>query len=99
MGSMSIRLVFRGPLGLMEQDPLLIQAEQKLIGQAEELVVLVDSSKFANRSSLILCPLDRINTIITDDGIDDRTAAMLEAADITLVVVPVSTAQKEGAAS
>ena len=88
-----------GPLGLMEQDPLLIQAEQKLIGQAEELVVLVDSSKFANRSSLILCPLDRINTIITDDGIDDRTAAMLEAADITLVVVPVSTAQKEGAAS
>ena len=83
----------------MEQDPLLVQAEQKLIGQAEELVVLVDSSKFANRSSLILCPLDRINTIITDDGIDDRTAAMLEAADITLVVVPVSTAQKEGAAS
>lgn len=88
-----------GPLGLMEQDPLLIQAEQKLIGQAEELVVLVDSSKFANRSSLILCPLDRIDTIITDEGIDDRTAAMLEEAEITLIVVPVNTSQKEGAAS
>ena len=46
-----------GPLGLMEADPLLIQAEQKLIGQADELVVLVDSSKFAQRSSLVLCPL------------------------------------------
>jgi DeoR family ulaG and ulaABCDEF operon transcriptional repressor len=80
-----------GPLGLMEQDPLLIQAE--------ELIVLVDSSKFANRSSLILCPLDRIDTIITDEGIDDRTAAMLEAAEITLVVVPVGAAQKEGAVS
>jgi DeoR family ulaG and ulaABCDEF operon transcriptional repressor len=88
-----------GPLGLMEQDPLLIQAEGKLIGQAEELIVLVDSSKFANRSSLILCPLDRIDTIITDEGIDDRTAAMLEAAEITLVVVPVGAAQKEGAVS
>ena len=88
-----------GPLGLMEQDPLLIQAEQKLIGQAEELIVLVDSTKFAKRSSLILCPLDRIDTIITDDGIDDRTAAMLEAAEITLVVVPVGAAQKAGAAS
>ena len=88
-----------GPLGLMEQDPLLIQAETKLIGQAEELVVLVDSSKFANRSSLILCPLNRITTIITDDGIDDRTAAMLEAADVTLIVAPTNTAQKEGAAS
>ena len=58
-----------GPLGLMEADPLLIQAEQKLIGQADELVVLVDSSKFDNRSSLVLCPLDRIDTLITDDGI------------------------------
>ena len=31
-----------GPLGLMEGDPLLIQAEQKLIDQADELVVLVE---------------------------------------------------------
>ncbi len=31
-----------GPLGVMEGDPLLIQAEQKLINQAEELVLLVD---------------------------------------------------------
>ena len=83
----------------MEQDPLLIQAETKLIGQADELIVLVDSTKFANRSSLVLCPLDRIDTIITDEGIDDRTAAMLEAADVTLIVVPAGAAQKEGVAS
>ncbi len=50
-----------GPLGLMEGDPLLIQAEQKLIDQADELVVLVDSSKFRQRSSLILCGLSRIS--------------------------------------
>ena len=83
----------------MEQDPLLIQAEQKLIGQAEELIVLVDSSKFANRSSLVLCPLDRIDTIITDDRLDDRTAAMLDAADVTLIVVPSGAAHKEGVAT
>jgi DeoR family ulaG and ulaABCDEF operon transcriptional repressor len=87
-----------GPLGLMEQDPLLVQAEQKLIGQAEELIVLVDSSKFENRSSLVLCPLDRIDTIITDDRLDDRTAAMLDAADVTLIVVPSGAAHKEGVA-
>ena len=87
-----------GPLGLMEQDPLLVQAEQKLIGQAEELIVLVDSSKFSNRSSLVLCPLERIDTIITDDGIEDRTAAMLESADVTLIVVPSGAAQKDGVA-
>lgn len=88
-----------GPLGLMEQDPLLVQAEQKLIGQADELIVLADSSKFANRSSLVLCALSQIDTIITDEGIDDRTASMLEAADVTLVVVPNSASQKEGVVS
>ncbi|MBF9029464.1 DeoR family transcriptional regulator [Rhodobacterales bacterium HKCCE3408] len=89
-----------GPLGLMEADPLLIQAEQKLIGQADELIVLVDSSKFENRSSLVLCPLSQIDVIVTDDGITDKTAAMLEAADIKLVVAQTGTAeQQEGAAS
>ena len=84
-----------GPLGLMEADPLLIQAEQKLIGQADELVVLVDSSKFRNRSSLILCPLSRIHTVITDDRIEDRAAQMLEAADVRLIVAEAAASDKK----
>lgn len=85
-----------GPLGLMEADPLLIQAEQKLIGQADELVVLVDSSKFDNRSSLVLCPLARIDIVITDDGIPDRAAAMLEAAEIRLIVAQAGATAETG---
>lgn len=86
-----------GPLGLMEADPLLIQAEQKLIGQADELVVLVDSSKFEHRSSLVLCGLDRIDIVITDEGITDKTAAMLEAAEVKLIVAPVEGAEAKEA--
>ncbi|SER39318.1 transcriptional regulator, DeoR family [Faunimonas pinastri] len=78
-----------GPLGIMEGDPLIIQAEQKLINQAEELIVLVDSAKFAQRSSLILCPLERATTIITDSGIDERVVQMVEKAGVQLVVVDV----------
>ncbi|MEL7087407.1 MAG: DeoR/GlpR family DNA-binding transcription regulator, partial [Planctomycetota bacterium] len=88
-----------GPLGLMEADPLLIQAEQKLIGQADELVVLVDSSKFGQRSSLVLCPLERISTVITDDRLSDTAAAMMEAADINLIVAHASGVQQQEAAS
>lgn len=84
-----------GPLGLMENDPLLIQAEQKLIDQADELVVLVDSSKFRQRSSLILCGLSRISTIITDEGIDDREARMLENAGVGLIVAAVDAASQQ----
>ena len=88
-----------GPLGPMEADPLLIQAEQKLIGQADELVLLVDSSKFAQRSSLVLCPLGRIDTVITDEGIPDKAAAMLEAAEITLIVAQSGAGQVEDEAA
>ena len=83
-----------GPLGLMEADPLLIQAEQKLIGQADELIVLADSTKFERRSSLVLCPLNRITTVITDDHITDKAAAMLEAAEVKLIVTQSGGAQK-----
>jgi DeoR family ulaG and ulaABCDEF operon transcriptional repressor len=88
-----------GTLGLMEADPLLIQAEQKLINQADELVVLVDASKFARRSSLILCGLDRIATVVTDDRVDDAAAAMLEAAGVRLVVAERRRVRHEEAAS
>jgi DeoR family transcriptional regulator, ulaG and ulaABCDEF operon transcriptional repressor len=81
-----------GPLGLMEGDPLLIQAEQKLINQADELVVLIDSSKFRQRSSLILCGLDRISTVITDEGVTDSEERMLENAGVKLIVAGASAA-------
>ncbi|MBR7518795.1 DeoR/GlpR transcriptional regulator, partial [Mycobacterium tuberculosis] len=74
-----------GPFGAMESDPLIIQGEQKLINQADELVLLVDSSKFERRSSLILCPLQRVATIITDDGIADADRKMVEDAGVELI--------------
>ncbi|MDT1061965.1 DeoR/GlpR family DNA-binding transcription regulator [Paracoccus sp. CPCC 101403] len=86
-----------GPLGLMEGDPLLVQAEQKLIDQADELVVLADSSKFNQRSSLLLCPLSRIHTVITDDRIEDRAAQMLEAAEVRLIVAQATADRKKRA--
>lgn len=85
-------------LGLMETDPLLVQAEQKLINQADELVVLVDSSKFASRSSLILCGLDRVSTVITDNGVTDDTRMMLNDAGVTVVVANGSQDRQTSAA-
>ena len=82
-----------GPLGVMEADPLVIQAEHKLIGQADEVVLLVDSSKFENRSSLVLCPLERIDVLITDEGISEEASAMIEAAGIKLIVARGSAAK------
>ncbi|WP_119304082.1 DeoR/GlpR family DNA-binding transcription regulator [Dongia deserti] len=84
------------PLGIMESDALIVQSEQRLMRQAEELVLLVDSSKFKNRSSLIICPLERAATIITDEGISDDARRMVEDAGIGLIVVaPESASERE----
>jgi DeoR family ulaG and ulaABCDEF operon transcriptional repressor len=73
--------------GLMESDPLLIQAETHLIAQAEELVVLADSSKFARTSGLLLCGLERVSCVITDSGAPEQSVRLLEQRGVSVVIV------------
>lgn len=75
-------------LGLLEVDPLLVRAEQMLVKQCDELIVLVDSSKFESwRAGLIVCPLARVSTLITDQGVSATTLAMLRAQGVEVIVV------------
>jgi DeoR family transcriptional regulator, ulaG and ulaABCDEF operon transcriptional repressor len=82
MGAASI-----GPAGLMQADVVLVAAERRLIERADEMIILVDSSKFDGPSGNVVCGLEEIDTIITDDRVSDRTADMLERAGVALVVV------------
>ncbi|MCJ8323983.1 MAG: DeoR/GlpR transcriptional regulator [Rhizobiales bacterium] len=75
--------------GIMEADPLIVQAEEKLINQADELIMLLDSSKFAKRSSLVVCALSKISKVITDSDISAEAVEMIQEAGIELIIVPV----------
>jgi len=81
-----------GPLGVIEGDPLLARAESKLLKRADKLVVLADSSKFVSRGSLVVCPLSRISTLITDTSAPPSALDMLREAgvEVRLVEVDVS---------
>ncbi|SFV18057.1 DeoR/GlpR family DNA-binding transcription regulator [Pseudoduganella namucuonensis] len=74
-------------LGLMETDPLLLQAEKRLIGQAEDLIVLADSSKFTRKAGLILCGLNRVSCLITDTHASDSVVQLLEQSGVRVVTV------------
>lgn len=76
-----------GPQGAMQADPVLVAAERRLIDRAEEVILLVDSSKFRSQSGTIVCGLDEIDTVITDSGIAPAAAAALRDAGVKLVVV------------
>ena len=75
-----------GDFGVMESDPLLIRAEQKLRKQSEKLVILADSSKIGARSNFIFCPLEDVDILITDEKADDKAIAQLERAGIEVII-------------
>ncbi len=78
-----------GPHGIIEGDPLIARAEAKLLRRADRLVVLADSSKFQVQGSLVVCPLTRVHTLITDSGAPEQGLQMLKDAGVeTLVVEP-----------
>jgi DeoR family ulaG and ulaABCDEF operon transcriptional repressor len=57
-----------GRPGVMQADVVLVAAERRLIDRAEQVILLVDSSKFTTRSGTIVCELGE-DTLITDAGI------------------------------
>lgn len=75
-----------GPAGLMQADVILVAAERRLIERADEIIVLVDSSKFSGPSGNVVCSLDEIDVVVTDSAIDPHHVAMMEAAGIRVVV-------------
>jgi DeoR family transcriptional regulator, ulaG and ulaABCDEF operon transcriptional repressor len=75
-----------GPQGVMQADVVLVAAERRLIDRAEQVVLLVDSSKFASSSGTIVCALDEVDIVVTDAGIDAEMRRVLERAGVDLIV-------------
>jgi DeoR family ulaG and ulaABCDEF operon transcriptional repressor len=72
--------------GLMQTDPLLVQNEKNLIGRAERVIVLADSSKFGARASLSVCSLAQISTVVTDEGLTAASRKMLEDEGVEVII-------------
>lgn len=73
--------------GLLESHPLMVRSIQELSTNADQIVVLADSRKFSIHARNVALPLSRVGTLITDDGIADQHAKMLESAGVALHVV------------
>jgi DeoR family ulaG and ulaABCDEF operon transcriptional repressor len=76
-----------GDFGVMESDPLLIRAEQKLAKQADQLVILADSSKLGKRSNFIFESLDNVDILITDSGASEQMLALFERHGVQVIIV------------
>lgn len=75
-----------GPQGLMQADIVLVAAERRLIDKADEIIVLADASKFEAPSGNVVCALNELDVVVTDDRISDKSTQMLERAGVRVVV-------------
>lgn len=64
-----------------------MQVKKAILGAADKIYVMLDSTKFSDGYIMTVCPLSRITKIITDDGISPgyRNLAMDKRVDIDIV--------------
>ena len=80
--------------GMMEADPLIVQSHTRLLRRTEKLIVMADSSKLLQRSSMIVASLEQISTLITDDGASDESLSVFRNAGIE-VITATATSQDQ----
>jgi len=74
-----------GEQGLLQADVVLVAAERRLIDRADQLIVLVDSSKFDAPSGNVVCGLDAIDTVVTDTDLAPEHRRMLRRAGVEVI--------------
>ena len=80
--------------GLMEADPLIVQSQTRLMRRSEQLVVMADSRKLRQRSSIVVAGLDRVTALITDDGATDADLEPFRAAGVKVIRAMVDAADR-----
>ena len=73
---------------LYNQNLLLVQSERKMMEQAQEVVLLVDSTKFGQQALARLGDLSEVDTVVTDAAIASEHRKTIQSAGCQLIVAP-----------
>jgi DeoR family transcriptional regulator, fructose operon transcriptional repressor len=89
--TMHTRTLFFSVAGIHEgslynQNLLLVQSELKMMAHAQQVVLLVDSGKFAQQALSRLCSLDEVDVVVTDSDITTDDRKQIRAAGCELIV-------------
>lgn len=60
---------------------------QRIISSAQKTVILCDSTKFSNKAFMLVCPLESIDTIITDDRLNKETLVLLREKGVEVITI------------
>jgi DeoR family transcriptional regulator of aga operon/DeoR family fructose operon transcriptional repressor len=73
--------------GLTKHDIEALPIRQKMVEISRQLICVADSSKLGVTGLVSVCPIDRLDVLITDNGIPPDVKRTLEGLGITVIVV------------
>lgn len=62
------------------------RVNRQIAARAGKIVVVTDSSKFSKRAFATICPIDEIDVLITDSGIDPGVADQLRTLGVEIII-------------
>jgi len=72
--------------GFFDNNVLLVGTERAMTRAADEVIFVVDSSKFGHQSLVHLCGLGAVENVVVDNGITEDWRSKLVAAGVKLLV-------------
>lgn len=72
--------------GYYNSNLLLVETERAMMSCADQTILVADSSKFGKSSLARLCELDKVQTVVSDQGLSDKWQQRLKAANVNLVL-------------
>src|SRR5687768_5295327 len=71
---------------LYNQNLLLVQSERRMMAQAQQVVLLADSTKFGQQALAQLGKLDEVDIVVTDSTLSEEHREQVRAAGCELIV-------------
>ena len=94
LSSIHAKTLVLSPAGIHEgtlynQNMLLVQAEQRMMEQAQEVVLVADSGKFGQQALSRLCPLSEIDVVVSDANLTEGQRELVRSAGCELIIAQV----------
>lgn len=75
---------------VMDTTVVEVPVKRAMIAVSDQVILLADSAKFPGRGMASVCGPDELDMVVTDAPADERTAARLREAGVTVIEVPLA---------
>jgi len=72
--------------GIGHSDSMIVETEKLMIARGQEVILLLDHTKFASGATMTVCPWAKISKIITDRPVPEKFAAFFKRRKIIVII-------------